>query len=109
VQEYRNFDDPKYKEWRLKVYKRDGFTCRLCGATGTGIKLEAHHIIRWADAVELRYVVTNGITLCKQCHDHVKDREDEFAPRFILLVKQKRNKKKDRNDFIEIKLRMRDQ
>ena len=25
----RNYEDPVYKDWRMKVYKRDKFTCQM--------------------------------------------------------------------------------
>ena len=57
---------PKYKEWRLEVYQRDGFTCQKCGKVG-GV-LNAHHIEGYANNPELRTELSNGITLCKDCH-----------------------------------------
>jgi predicted HNH restriction endonuclease len=57
--------DPKYKKWRSAVFERDNWTCQTCGARGY---VEPHHIKRWADYKELRYEVTNGVTLCKECH-----------------------------------------
>lgn len=77
----------------------------MCG-NQTGI--QAHHIRRWADCVELRFVVANGITLCKVCHDLVKDREDEYASRFTKLVGMKPliKTKKDRDTFLEIRMRL---
>jgi len=58
--------NPKYRKWRLKVFMRDNFTCVSCGKVGG--HLEAHHIKRWIQYPKLRYVVENGITLCKECH-----------------------------------------
>ncbi len=58
--------EPQVKEWRLKVFERDRFTCQKCYEKGG--KLEAHHIENWSTSKELRYEVKNGITLCKWCH-----------------------------------------
>lgn len=55
-----------YKEWRLKVFTRDGFKCQSCGSVGRN--LEAHHIKEVCDYPELIYDVNNGITLCHECH-----------------------------------------
>lgn len=57
----------EYKKWRTDVFKRDAYTCQDCGTRGG--RLVAHHIQRWADKPELRYEVSNGITLCEKCHD----------------------------------------
>ena len=56
----------EYRTWRTAVLTRDEYTCQCCGATD---KLRAHHIIGWASDRSLGYTVTNGITLCNQCHD----------------------------------------
>ena len=74
--ERRNRD---YKKWRIKVFKRDAFTCVKCGYfNGCGEKrrdLNAHHIVLWIESNELRYIVDNGITLCVPCHikEHSKN------------------------------------
>ena len=64
VRQLRNTTE--YKEWRLAVYKRDGFTCQSCGNIGRN--LNAHHIIPIAKDVTKMLDINNGITLCKDCH-----------------------------------------
>ena len=56
----------EYADWRKAVFIRDDFTCQKCGIKGG--KLNAHHIKTWATYPDLRYDVTNGITLCSKCH-----------------------------------------
>lgn len=61
----------EYKKWRSGVFERDNWICQTCGArskTGEPVYLEAHHIKGWAKYPKLRYVVSNGITLCEECH-----------------------------------------
>ena len=55
-----------YTKWRTSVYKRDNFTCQDCGKRG--IRLEADHIKPFAFFPELRFELSNGRTLCKDCH-----------------------------------------
>ena len=62
-------DIPEYKEWRVSVYERDNFTCQKCGDS-TGGNLNAHHIEAYADNSELRTKLSNGVTLCKDCHNN---------------------------------------
>ena len=62
----RDRNTPEYRLWREKVYTRDNFTCQRCKKSG--LKLNAHHIKRWIDSIELRYEISNGITLCEKCH-----------------------------------------
>ena len=55
-----------YKLWRMAVYERDNFTCRECG--NRGVRLNAHHIKSWRKHPDLRFTVSNGVTLCEKCH-----------------------------------------
>lgn len=65
----------KIKNWRSSVFERDQYTCQHCSVAG-GI-LNAHHIKPFAEYPELRFEVSNGITLCKSCHiqEHKRLRE----------------------------------
>lgn len=56
----------EYSEWRTSVFKRDNFTCQICGQVGG--ELQAHHIKHWSTNVDERYRISNGVTLCKKCH-----------------------------------------
>ena len=59
----------KYKEWRKAVFERDRYTCQHCFEKGGN--LNAHHIKTFKDYIELRYEVSNGLTLCLECHRKV--------------------------------------
>lgn len=63
----------KYKDWRIAVFKRDNYTCQKCGirsrkGLGKTVNLNADHIKPFAYFKELRFEVSNGITLCEDCH-----------------------------------------
>jgi hypothetical protein len=63
----RRFDKTrKAKDWRKAVMDRDMWTCVDCGAQGN--QLHAHHILSWSACQERRLDVSNGVTLCGQCH-----------------------------------------
>lgn len=62
----------EYKRWREAVFTRDQHSCQDCGEksrVGRAVYLNAHHIKPFATHPELRLDVSNGITLCKSCHD----------------------------------------
>lgn len=58
----------EYKNWRLKVFEHDNYTCQCCGDNKGG-NLNAHHIENFSSNEELRFDIENGITLCNKCHD----------------------------------------
>lgn len=61
----------KYDCWRKAVFKRDNWTCVTCKArsgSGKPVTLNADHIKPFAYYPELRFELSNGRTLCKECH-----------------------------------------
>lgn len=61
----------EYQQWRKAVFGRDLYTCQNCGdrsGNGHAVELHAHHIKNWKDNECDRYDVSNGITLCHNCH-----------------------------------------
>lgn len=69
-------DSYRHTKWRETVYERDGYRCQKCGFD-KGKRLNAHHIVGYADNPQLRWNTDNGITLCGPCHR-------EFHRRFGL-------------------------
>lgn len=57
---------PEYVAWRKAVFERDNFTCQVCSKRG-GV-LQADHIKSWIKYPELRTELSNGRTLCIDCH-----------------------------------------
>lgn len=57
----------EYAEWKKKVFERDNFTCIWC-RDNKGGNLEADHIKKFSEYPELRFEVSNGRTLCVECH-----------------------------------------
>lgn len=83
-------DDPIYKDWRQKVYRRDKGQCQMPNCSRKGKGMQAHHIRRWADASSLRYEVDNGILLCWNCHKEVTGKELYYEGLFNKIVASKR-------------------
>jgi hypothetical protein len=67
---WARFKEPRYVEWRNAVLARDNYVCRHCGRKCRKYErgLAAHHVKEYATHPDLRYDVSNGITLCRQCH-----------------------------------------
>lgn len=78
-------NDGEYLQWRKKVYLRDNFKCKIADADCSG-RIEAHHVLGWAEYVELRYEVNNGITLCQVHHPLKRAEEKRLIPYFMGLV-----------------------
>lgn len=60
---------PMYREWRITVYKRDHYTCQCC-SKNRKTKYHAHHLQGYNWCPELRYDISNGVTLCEECHEN---------------------------------------
>lgn len=57
----------KYRLWRESVFKRDNYQC-IWGGKNHGYNLNADHIKSFALFPELRFDLSNGRTLCEDCH-----------------------------------------
>lgn len=76
----------QYRLWRIDVFSRDSFACQMPGCPGAH-DLEAHHIKTFSKCPELRFEVSNGITLCKGCHNKTKTREEDYENLFNEILK----------------------
>lgn len=81
----RNYDDPAYTAFRKAVIKRDGNKCMMPGC-GYKKKLQVHHIRKWSTASSLRYEVSNGISLCPNCHKSIKGKEHHYETLFMEII-----------------------
>ena len=69
------------KRWSKAIKERDEYVCRYCGKTGTDA---AHIFVRMTC---LRYVLENGITLCRVCHQRFDESGDKkFQEKIIEHV-----------------------
>jgi 5-methylcytosine-specific restriction endonuclease McrA len=81
----RNYDDPAYEDFRKRVLKRDKKKCQMPGC-GYSKKLQVHHIRKWSSASSLRYEISNGITLCVNCHKSIKGKEHHYEALFMEII-----------------------
>lgn len=76
-------------DWRKKVFERDFYSCQMPNCK-TGIRyLEAHHIKTVRDFPEFILELSNGITLCRLCHQKTKWKEQSFENIFSDIIKSK--------------------
>jgi hypothetical protein len=67
----QRYNCAKQKKWSHEVRERDGHKCKNCG---TSENLEAHHLIPWKMNEQLRYEISNGMTVCGSCHAKLEGR-----------------------------------
>lgn len=75
-----HYSDLRYKLWREAIFERDNYTCQKCFLVG--VYIEPHHIKSWARYPGLRFELSNGLTLCKECHkltDNYKGRGKKLS------------------------------
>lgn len=80
-----NRKSSEYYNWRSNIKIRDNYECKLKNNECSG-RLEVHHIFSFTRYPELRYLLTNGITLCKYHHPLKKDEEQRMIPIFQELI-----------------------
>lgn len=56
---------PEIRRWRKSIYERDKYICQITGKTG---KICAHHLESWKYNKELRFDISNGITILQSAH-----------------------------------------
>lgn len=54
----------EYRVWRVNVIRRDK-RCVVCGSIKNR---QAHHLEDGSNNPDLRFVLSNGVTLCRGCH-----------------------------------------
>lgn len=69
-------NDVRVKAWTKQIVSKG--QCEKCGSSE---RLEAHHIIKWADYPKGRIDLQNGMCLCHKCHTQ----EHEFDNSYYMM------------------------
>ena len=70
--------DPRWLEFRKRVYAKDGFRCTICNTKDR--PLNAHHRFYENNKEPWEYNIGNLDTLCSWCHEsiHLLEKEKEL-------------------------------
>lgn len=104
----------EYKQWRIKVWKRDNYTCQECGVKREK-NMNAHHIksfshilitndvqsVKEALECEELWDVSNGITLCFECHIKTESYLKPHSKDQIRKIKLSANEKVEKDKLLE--------
>lgn len=74
----------QWRDWRLAVFERDNYTCQECKARGG--YLEPHHIIPVRSNESRLFDITNGITLCRPCHQKTVWKEEQYQDKYMSMI-----------------------
>lgn len=74
----------KYLLMRNQVLLRDRYQCQMCNATG--VKLECHHVVKWSASSGVRQNKRNLISLCKACHQSIRNKEERYVSIFRARI-----------------------
>ncbi|MCR4285073.1 MAG: hypothetical protein NUV97_03470 [archaeon] len=79
IQKIRNSSE--MQKWSRLIKERDNFKCQICEIRGGNLR--SNHIKLFSEYPKLRFELTNGITICKDCdikwvRRHEKEWESYF-------------------------------
>lgn len=69
------------RNFRHRVLARDNYECKILGCKSKNIirqELQVHHIVPIKDAPLLAYNTRNGITVCRECHTIIHNKEKQY-------------------------------
>lgn len=70
--------------WSKEVRERDNYICQFPGCFKGGKSIDTHHIAPRSLRLDLKFVVSNGVALCRGHHRHVHANRDEAVAMGLL-------------------------
>ena len=58
-------------KWSKQIKERDNYTCARCNTVATGNFINAHHVVPKEYFPDQVLDISNGITLCRSCHNNI--------------------------------------
>jgi len=88
---YTLLEDPRWQKKRLRIFKRDGYKCTVCGRKQ---RIEVHHTFYYSDhSAPWEYPDNSLLTLCNNCHKEYHEFNE------IEIKERPKRFKKDRKKF----------
>lgn len=88
------------KKWQKAVRERDEYICQRCGIFDEYI--DTHHIAFRSQRPDLKHVVSNGVCLCRSCHQWVhRNPREAKAAGFISSEKYGVQREAERRENIK--------
>jgi hypothetical protein len=84
-------DSAEYKQWRLNVYKRDSYRCKMPGCGSDTRDIAAHHIFPKKQYPDKAFNIDNGITLCRKCHEKTFGKEMMYINSLVRVIQTMNN------------------
>ena len=75
----------KIQKWGKQVKERDNYTCKRCDTVGSGYNIHAHHFTPKEYYPHQAFDISNGITLCRSCHQKIHNELDNLTMAGIKL------------------------
>lgn len=75
----------EYRIWRQSVLKRDDYQCQM-PECNKDYNLQVHHIETMKNRPEYIFEISNGITLCKNCHLSIASKEQDYEQLFKEII-----------------------
>ena len=82
------YHSPAWRKIRVMVLQRDHYLCQHCLAKGIITQAtEVHHIKPLEDYPKLALSLENLISLCWNCHEQTKKKQQRPVPKGVRVIK----------------------